>query len=47
MPGPIERVSIAGEKVVLREKRVEDAPTDYSWRVDKALAALAAELEVP
>jgi len=42
MPGPIERVSIAGEKVVLREKRVEDAPTDYSWRADKELAALDA-----
>ena len=42
MPGPTERVSIAGEKVVLREKRVEDAPTDYSWRVDKELAALDA-----
>jgi RimJ/RimL family protein N-acetyltransferase len=42
MPAPTEKVSIAGEKVVLREKRVEDAPNDYSWRVDKELATLDA-----
>ena len=42
MPGPAERVSIAGEKVVLRDKRVEDAPNDYSWRVDRELATLDA-----
>lgn len=28
-----------GEKVVLREKRVEDAEDDYAWRCDPELAA--------
>ena len=42
MPQPLEAVSIRGEKVVLREKRVEDASRDYSWRVDTELAKLDA-----
>ena len=42
MPQPLEAVSVRGEKVVLREKRVEDASRDYSWRVDTELAKLDA-----
>lgn len=33
---------VKGEKVVLREKRIEDAPEDYAWRVDEELARLDA-----
>ena len=33
---------IKGEKVVLREKRIEDAPDDYAWRTDEELARLDA-----
>ena len=33
---------IRGKKVVLREKRVEDAADDYSWRVDEELCRLDA-----
>jgi RimJ/RimL family protein N-acetyltransferase len=35
-------VLIKGEKVILREKRIEDAPEDYEWRVDDELAKLDA-----
>ena len=35
-----ERVFIKGEKVVLREKGIEDARDDYAWRVDEELASL-------
>ena len=31
-----------GDKVVIREKRVEDAPDDYAWRTDEELARLDA-----
>jgi RimJ/RimL family protein N-acetyltransferase len=31
-----------GDKVVIREKRVEDAPDDYAWRTDEELASLDA-----
>mgnify|MGYP002174163903 CR=1 FL=1 len=31
-----------GAKVVIREKRVEDAPDDYAWRTDEELARLDA-----
>lgn len=31
-------VHVRGEKVVLREKRLEDAPDDYAWRSDPELA---------
>ena len=31
-----------GEKVVIREKRIEDAPDDYAWRTDEELARLDA-----
>ena len=37
-----ERVFIRGQKVVLREKRVEDAPDDFAWRSDEELAKLDA-----
>ena len=33
---------IRGDRVVIREKRIEDAPDDYSWRVDDELARLDA-----
>ena len=33
---------IKGEITVLREKRLEDAPTDYAWRTDEELSALDA-----
>lgn len=35
-------VIIRGDLVVIREKRIEDAPDDYSWRVDDELARLDA-----
>ena len=37
-----EEVFVKGEKVILREKRIEDAPEDYEWRVDEELARLDA-----
>ena len=37
-----ERVLIKGKKVMLREKRIEDASNDYAWRVDEELARLDA-----
>ena len=37
-----EEVFVKGEKVILREKRIEDAPEDYAWRVDEELARLDA-----
>jgi RimJ/RimL family protein N-acetyltransferase len=36
------RVVTRGEKVVLREKRREDAADDYAWRTDEELARLDA-----
>ncbi len=42
MTAPVEHMSIKGNKVVLREKRIEDAPDDYAWRVDDELARLDA-----
>ncbi len=33
---------IRGEKVVLREKRIEDAADDYAWRTDEELSRLDA-----
>lgn len=39
---PVEKVYIVGEKTVLREKRVEDAPYDYAWRTDEELSRLDA-----
>ena len=33
---------IQGQKVVLREKRLEDAEDDYAWRSDPELAAFDA-----
>ena len=35
-------VFVKGEKVILREKRIGDAPEDYEWRVDEELARLDA-----
>ena len=37
-----EKLFLKGKKVVLREKRVDDAPEDYAWRVDEELARLDA-----
>ena len=37
-----EKVHLTGEKVVLREKRIEDAEDDYAWRTDEELARLDA-----
>ena len=33
---------IRGELTILRDKRIEDAETDYGWRTDEELAALDA-----
>lgn len=33
-------MNLEGEKIVLREKRLEDAPDDYRWRTDPELATL-------
>ncbi len=41
-PAVDEKVLIKGDKVILREKRVEDARDDYDWRVDDELARLDA-----
>ncbi len=41
-PRPDEPFSLEGKKVVLREKRIEDALVDYTWRVDEELARLDA-----
>ncbi len=35
-----ELVFIKGEKILLREKRIEDACDDYEWRTDEELATL-------
>ena len=37
-----EELFIRGSKVILREKRVEDAPEDHAWRSDEHLARLDA-----
>lgn len=37
-----ESVLIKGEKVILREKHIEDAQEDYIWRTDEELAQLDA-----
>ena len=41
-PEPTEPMSLESKKVVLREKRIEDALDDYTWRVDDELAKLDA-----
>lgn len=41
-PEPVEPIALEGRKVVLREKRIEDALDDYTWRVDEELARLDA-----
>lgn len=41
-PKPIKKIELRGEKTVLREKRITDAPEDYSWRTDAELARLDA-----
>jgi len=40
-PEPGKEVA-RGKKVVLREKRIEDTPDDYTWRTDNELARLDA-----
>ena len=37
-----DQVLVRGEKIILREKGVDDAPDDYAWRVDEELARLDA-----
>ena len=37
-----EDVLIKGQKVILREKNIEDAEDDYRWRTDEELAKLDA-----
>ena len=37
---------LIGQKVVLREKRISDAATDYAWRCDADLARLDAVLPI-
>lgn len=41
-PEPTEPVWLEGKKVVLRDKRIEDARSDYNWRLDEELAKLDA-----
>ena len=41
-PKPIKKIELRGEKTVLREKRITDAPEDYSWRTVAELARLDA-----
>ena len=41
-PASNEIVLMKGKKVVLREKRIEDATDDYAWRTDEELARLDA-----
>ena len=41
-PQSDESVFVKGEKVVLRDKRIEDVPDDYAWRTDEELARLDA-----
>jgi len=36
------RVDIRGDKVVIREKRLQDVGNDYSWRIDEELSRLDA-----
>lgn len=35
-------IVVTGKKVLLRRKRLDDAPLDYQWRTDSELAALDA-----
>jgi len=35
-------LELIGEKIVLREKRLEDAPLDYQWRSDEEIAKMDA-----
>ncbi len=43
-PPPVKNVPVElrGEKVILREKSLEDAPDDYRWRTDDELSRLDA-----
>ena len=41
-PAAAENVFVKGEKVILREKRLEDVPDNYAWRSDDELARLDA-----
>lgn len=38
----VKQIELRGEKTVLREKRISDAPDDYMWRTDEELARLDA-----
>ena len=37
-----EEITLTGQRIILREKRIEDAPRDYAWRSDDELARLDA-----
>ena len=41
-PSGTGKLVISGRKVIIREKREEDAPDDYAWRTDEELAHLDA-----
>ena len=41
-PESDDQVLVRGEKIVLREKGIDDAQDDYAWRVDEELARLDA-----
>ena len=41
-PSENGRFVLSGLKIILREKRVDDAPDDYAWRTDQELADLDA-----
>ena len=39
-----QAISVTGQRIVLREKRIEDACQDYTWRTDEELANLDATM---
>ena len=41
-PGSDDQLLVKGEKIILREKGIDDAQDDYAWRVDEELARLDA-----
>ncbi|MCH2525782.1 MAG: GNAT family N-acetyltransferase [Dehalococcoidia bacterium] len=40
------KIVIKGQTIFLREKRLEDAPLDYSWRLDEELSDLDATVPI-
>lgn len=41
-----DNIVIKGQNIFLREKRLEDAPLDYSWRLDDELSKLDATVPI-